>query len=360
MAKGMIARFFGGKSKNSQTKNSPVKKSRVVTDLPEALPSTSRSPPLKKTYTSSPNIVDPPLNQQKQMTHTDKDDYLFSDTKDKLTDMNEFINATTNNDINLYLKNLDNLSDRVSYQTNQQDEYASISSAASSNLSLQDALFSHLSDSQSEISHYSDSPKIAVRTHERVDPVFDRPSYSIADTNSNHYIDTIPTNLNDDALYYDKYFCDLYIAALKHLSNLKDPSPAQAFRLFELVARQGHQIYSKLNKRTQLLVSFAQYRAGRMLCESVDESGIGLGFMYLLQSSENGNAHAAFILGCYNEKKGELDQACHLYYKAALDGILPAKVSFGNCILFKKQVAQYHINDALLMLDEASQQVIPK
>jgi hypothetical protein len=358
MAKGIMARFFGGKSKN---KNPPVKKSRVVASTPSDLSIQLNKPSTSRSTTPTPST---PTPSPQQMLTIEKDDfshYLFSDTKDKLTDMNDFINTTANNDIDLHLKNLDNLSDRVSYQTiRSQDEYLTISSSASSSLSLEDALFSHLStsDTQSEISQYSDCPKIAVRTHKRVDSLFDRPSYSIADTNSNQYIDTIPTDLNHDALYHDKYFCNLYMDALHHLSNKQDPSPAQAFLLFELIARQGHQVYSTLSGRAQLLVSFAQYRAGRILCESADESGINHGLVYLHQSSKNGNARATFILGYYAECRGDLDYACHLYHQAAIMGILPAKVSFGNCILFKRHVAGFQLNDALAMLDEASQQVI--
>lgn len=370
MAKGIIARFFGGKSKK---KNSPVKKSQIVAEArldslaKSSIPSTSRSPaPLQKTDTNTSTFTTPdPPKQHQQIINIEDDSshYLFSDKKDKLTDINDFLNTSTPNDIHLHLQNLDNLPDRVTYETNHsQDEYLTISSAASSNLSLQDALFSHLStsDTQSEISHYSDFPKIAVRTHKCVSSLFDRPSYSIADINNDNYADTMPINLNDedDAVYYCKYFCKLYMEALYHLGHKQDPSPAQAFRLFELIARQGHQVYSTLDNRTQLLVSFAQYRAGRMLCESMNESDRDHGLMYLLQSSKNGNARATFILGCYAERRGDLDHACHLYHQAAIAGILPAKVSFGNCILFKKQVAGYQLQDALTMLDEASQQVI--
>ncbi|RCH79346.1 hypothetical protein CU098_007347, partial [Rhizopus stolonifer] len=157
------------------------------------------------------------------------------------------------------------------------------------------------------------------------------------------------TSHNDEELYYEKCFCDTYMDALRCLSKL---NATQAFQLFELIARHGRQVYNKINSRTQQLVSFAQYRAGRMLCELDDSMEEGLG--YLLESSKNGNARATFILGYYAERRGDIDHACHLYHQAAVAGVLPAKVSFGNTILFKKTVPGFQTQDAIQMLDEAS------
>ncbi|KAI8386943.1 hypothetical protein BD560DRAFT_321233 [Blakeslea trispora] len=238
------------------------------------------------------------------------------------------------------MKSLDQLSDHVSYQRDHiQDEYLTISSAASSKLSLQDALFSHLSmsDCQSVASEYSEFPKI---------PVHARP-HSVVSS-----IQYEPSDSQEEALHYEKQFCDTYMTALRYLPT----NALEALQMFEWLARHGRQVYNKLNKRTQDLVSLAQYRTGRMLYESHDPQQEQEGYTYLIESSQNGHVRATFILGFYAEQRGDLDQACQLYHQAAVLGYLPGKVAFGNTLLFKKQVDGFQLEDAIRMLDEASRQ----
>ncbi|KAI8380437.1 hypothetical protein EDC96DRAFT_434036 [Choanephora cucurbitarum] len=245
------------------------------------------------------------------------------------------------------MKNLDRLSDHVSYQRNSiNDEYLTISSAASSKLSLQDALFSHLSmsDCQSEASEYSDFPKIAVHAP------FERPISVASSIQLIGPEDTL--SIQEEAMHYEKQFCDVYMNALRCLST----NPLEALQMFEWLARHGRQVYNKLNKRTQDLVSLAQYRTGRMLYESHSSQQEQEGYTYLIESSQNGHVRATFILGFYAEQKGDLDRACQLYHQAAVLGLLPAKVAFGNILLFKKQINGFQHEDAIRMLDEASRQ----
>ncbi|CAO3619943.1 unnamed protein product [Mucor hiemalis] len=369
MAKGIFARIFGSRGKNTANvtssnnkKPQPVKKSRVVAAV-ESTPSSATimsqksnlppTPPPKKNSTPTPvnNPTPlPPNNNNVQQPTVEKEEnsqYFFSDLKDKLTDMNDFINTQGNNDIELYLKNLNNLEDRVSYgedvNITTNDEFMTLSSSTSSSLSLQDALFSHFSantDTRSEISAFSSvySPKIMIRTQQESpssshydESLFDR-RFSVADTNST--------------------------TTLELLSNTsKTYSPARAFTNFEFIANKGYQAYQTLNERTKTLVSFAQYRAGRMLCEATDDDNnsnmMEQGLLYLLESSQNGNRRADFLLGCYAEQRGEMDHACRMYHRAAMANVLPAKVSFGRTVLFSG-VPGFQIDDAIYMLEEAS------
>lgn len=422
MAKGIFARIFGSRGKNTTTtastinvtsnnnnnnkKPQPVKKSRVVAAVvttpssatimsqksnlpPTPPPKTTSSVPTNvnnSTTSSLPltnnnNNVNNNTVQQPTVEKEENSHYFFSDLKDKLTDMNDFINTQGNNDIELYLKNLSNLDDRVSYgedvNTTTNDEFMTLSSSTSSSLSLQDALFSHFSantDTRSEISAFSSvySPKITIRTQQESpssshydDSLFDR-RFSVADTNSTtskQYYNTIsefPNTVAEEreAVFFEKQFCNLYLEALELLSNTsKTYSPARAFTNFEFIANKGYQAYQTLNARTKTLVSFAQYRAGRMLCEATDDDNnsnmMEQGLLYLLESSRNGNGRADFLLGCYAEKRGEIDHACRLYHRAAIANILPAKVSFGRTVLFSG-VPGFQVDDAIYMLEEAS------
>ena len=410
MAKGIFARLFGKKENNVNNKKSqPVKKSRVVSN-PSPNMSQSKNvletPPKKTTVHPNMNTTTTtsttttsttlPNNNQKmtpstpssnhvtvqQPLNTDKEDHFFSDSKDKLTDISDFINAQGNNDINLHLKNLENLHDRVSYtDSTENDEFMTLSSTTSSSLSLQDALFSHFSnDTRSEISSfssvYTNTPKIMVQTQRQSpsttsqydDSIFDR-RFSVADTNSTtttsnqQYYPTIDdfthsSSGKDQIVYFEKQFCNMYIEALELLSPKSTQySPARAFTHFEFIAVKGHSLYPSLNTRTQTLVSFAQYRAGRMLCEAEgsDDDMTEQGLLHLVESSRNGNGRADFILGCYAEQRGDLDRACQLYHKAAMANVLPAKVSFGKNVLFHGGTGQ--LDDAIYMLEEASSEV---
>lgn len=440
MAKGLFARIFGlssSKNNNDATtttnnKKTNVKKSRVVDSI-SPTPSTTTviskksipsfalpTPPPKKINTTTivaiDNIQRTPLSTTNNIQTPpilDKEDF-FSDVKDKLTDMNDFINTQGNNDIDLYLENLNNLQYRVSYEVDQQstyhhhhDEYSTLSSSSgtSSSLSLQDALFSHFSntDTRSEITTLSsvdfyNSPKIRVRTtttsasitsQQDNESVFDR-RFSVADTNSTsptfyNPLNEYPTNYlkeqqEGETLFYEKQFCNMYIDALRFLSTphstghsspeieQQQSSAARAFTLFEFIANKGYQVYNQLNTRTKYLVSFAQYRVGRMLCESIcDDDNLMInkkeqqqGLLYLNESSKNGNARASFILGFYAEQRGELDHACQLYHQAAMAGILIAKVAFGTAVLFKFVSSSFSIHDAIYMLQEASNEVTHK
>lgn len=381
MAKGIFARFFGVIAKNNnkqptkQRQEQPIKRARIEV--------TSPTPPPKPQSQSISSITVPANVQQPIIDKEDNSHYLFSDIKDKLTDMNDFINTRGSNDINLHLQNLNNLKDRVSYkETNTNDEFSTLSSSTSSSLSLQDALFSHFSntDTQSEISNFSNDYKIIVGSqkespssshYDSNGSLFDR-RFSVADTNSTtsqtfHNTLTDYTNAlvsqENESLHFEKQFCDMYIDALRFLSmTTPEQSPARAFTLFEFIANKGYQEYQKLNSRTKHLVSFAQYRAGRMLYESStdDDKMKKHGLLYLVESSKNGNARAAFILGFYAERRGEIDHACQLYYQAAMAGILPAKVSFGTVVLFSSDaVSGFKTNDAIYMLEEASSEVTP-
>ncbi|CEG75762.1 hypothetical protein RMATCC62417_10754 [Rhizopus microsporus] len=162
---------------------------------------------------------------------------------------------------------------------------------------------------------------------------------------------------------YERYFCNLYTQALYYLSPLnKGYSPAHAFELFEAIAAHGSQVYQDLNPRTKTLISFAQYRAGRMLYEaeySEEDDRYShhqqQGLIYLCDAQKNGNAHAAYILGIYTQERGNLDQACQLYHEAAMAGLVEAKVSFAITVLYH-HVSTFKAEDAIKALIEASNQ----
>ncbi|EIE75746.1 hypothetical protein RO3G_00450 [Rhizopus delemar RA 99-880] len=256
------------------------------------------------------------------------------------------------------------------------DEYSTISSATgSSNITMEEALFSHISsDSRSEITAYSsESLKIAVRAQSpgRSNPTpSDVGQYQIVDLEipeRTENIAALPKIIFDQHLStatksnYERYFCNMYTQALYYLSpKNKGYSPAHAFHFFETTAVQGNQVYADLNDRTRMLISFAQYRAGRMLYEAEyteEDDTYGhhqqQGLIYLLDSKKNGNAHASYILGVYAQECGDLDRACQLYYEASKAGILDAKVSFGITVLHR-HVRSFQIEDAISALIEAS------
>lgn len=398
MAKGIFARIFGGigKPNNKQRQEQPIKRARIEAISPTPPPKAQRS---QLQTQPTPNVTIPINVQQSIIYKEDNSDYLFSDIKDKLTDMNDFINIQGSNDINLHIQNLNNLKDRVSYkETITNDEFSTLSSSTSSSLSLQDALFSHFSntDTQSEISNYSNDYKIIVGSqqerssssnYDSNESLFDR-RLSVADSHSTislTFHNTPPNFTNalvsqeKETLYFEKQFCDMYIDALRLLSpNTPEHSPAHALTLFQHIANNGHQNYQNLNERTKQLVSFAQYRAGRMLCECVfdddknrqenespyyspdDDRNKKHGLLYLRESSKNGNARASFILGFYAERQGDIDHACQFYYQAAMTGLLPAKVSFGNALLFSPNgVSGFKTSDAIYMLENAANLVTP-
>ncbi|KAG2201669.1 hypothetical protein INT47_003895 [Mucor saturninus] len=393
MAKGIFARLFGGigKNNNKQRQEQPIKRARIESTRAPTPPPKSQLPQQQRQRQPASNVIIPTKPQQPITYNEDNSDYLFSDIKDKLTDMNSFINTQGNNDIGLHLRNLNNLKDRVSYtEAITNDEFSTLSSSTSSSLSLQDALFSHFSntDTQSEISIYSNDYKIIVESQQQEssssshydsnESLFDR-RFSVSDTNSTRSLTfhTLPNSTNvlvsqkNEMLYFEKQFSDMYIDGLRLLSkNTPEHSPAHALTLFQHIANNGHQNYRNLNDRTKLLVSFAQYRAGRMLCECVfdydkessspyhssdDDKNKKHGLLYLDESSKNGNARASFILGFYAERQGDIDQACQFYYQAAMLGLLPAKVAFGNLILFSPNgVSGFKTRDAINMLENAA------
>lgn len=360
MTNGFFGRLFGGnKPKSTNNKkltpksNAPKKqqKSPSTSKPPSPSPSSPSSPPPKLAPlppSPSPSLPTPsmspspsPSSQQQQSTLIEKIN----------NDMNDFYNIQgTNNNINSHLNDLNSV---LNYKNEYQDDYFTISSATSSNLSLQDALFSHLStsDTQSEITQFSDFPKIAVRTQSQ--QVFDHRPYSVADNiDSNDYLDLYDDN-NTKQLY------EIYIDALRYLSpKSMDRSPAQAFRLFEYIANQ-----QESTNATHYLIAYAQYHTGRMLYEAYysvendqNEHVKQQGLKYLLDASKNGITCATFMLGFYAECDGDVEYACNIYYQAAIKGQLLAKVYFGNTVLFKN-VNGYQVNDAIFMLNEASNQV---
>lgn len=388
MAKGLLARLFGGIGKSNNKQRQPIKRSRIE--------STRAPTPPPKTHLPQPTSnVTISTNPQQSITYNNEDnsDYLFSDMKDKITDMNSFINTQNNNDINLHLKNLNNLKDRVSYtEAITNDEFSTLSSSTSSSLSLQDALFSYISntDTQSEISIYSNDYKIVVESQQQEsssssnydsnESLFDR-RFSVADSDSTSLtFHTLPNSTSvlvspkNEMLNFEKQFSDMYIEGLRLLSkNTQEHSPAHALTLFQHIANNGHQNYQNLNERTKLLVSFAQYRTGRMLYECVfdygqensspyhsfdDDKNKKHGLLYLGESSKNGNSRASFILGFYAERQGNIDQACQFYHQAAMAGLLSAQVAFGNALLFRSNgVSGFKTKDAISMLENAANMV---
>ncbi|KAI9268738.1 hypothetical protein BY458DRAFT_511394 [Sporodiniella umbellata] len=246
------------------------------------------------------------------------------------------------------------------------DEYSALSSATSlsSNITLEEALFSHISSdatSEATTACTSDRPKIAL-SHD----TSNRHSYHIADLESSLAASTF-TSFNiifDPSLsptYDEHYFCHLYTQALYYLS-VRNPgySPAYAFECFETIALQGSKVYPDLNNRTRLLISFAQYRAGRMLYEAdyrAEEDRYcrhqQQGLVYLLESKKNGNPYASYTLGSYAQEHGDLDRASWLYSLASRDGLVHAKVSFGILVLYRLP-NQERLQEAIFALTEAA------
>ncbi|KAG1252474.1 hypothetical protein G6F68_011773 [Rhizopus microsporus] len=228
-----------------------------------------------------------------------------------------------------------------------------------------------------EITNFSSSsPKIAVRAQlpsNRNSIQSEVEQYQVVDINSpqnNNSSNTASkattgSNLTAVRPGSERYFCNMYTQALYYLSpKNKGYSPAHAFHFFETTAVQGNQVYADLNDRTRMLISFAQYRAGRMLYEAEyteEDDTYGhhqqQGLIYLLDSKKNGNAHASYILGVYAQECGDLDRACQLYYEASKAGILDAKVSFGIAVL-RRRVCSFQIEDAICALIEASNKVL--
>ncbi|KAI8979329.1 hypothetical protein BDF20DRAFT_868925 [Mycotypha africana] len=372
-------------SSSTKQSNSRLSTSQQVTD-PDSTIDTVKSSKLE----SSSHLQQCGPENQLQILDLDKEDtsqypFLLDTADNMVANFDGFINThSKSNDIHLHLKNLSYLEDHVSYfQHTQysQNEFLTISSitseSASSYASLKDSLFSNISlSTQSDISFQCSDisiPKIAVRTepqqHTHAATIADQRShFSVADTiDDSEYLPMIfeeeEEAVNKTTIIdYERHFCELYIEALRWLSSSQQTkqSPAQAFRQFEWIAYEGSRLFEQLSNRTKQLVSFAQYRVGRMLCESsARNGGMEQGLVYLLESSKNGNARSTFILGCYAERRGDLDYACSLYYQAAKIGLLSAKVSFGVAVLFKfknQREPTYSIQDALSILTDASNQ----
>ncbi|KAI9268437.1 hypothetical protein EDC94DRAFT_514126 [Helicostylum pulchrum] len=340
-----------------------------MTPKPIKKPSLSSTTATTTTTKTATAAVDIPSSKESS--------HLFSsDIKEKVTDMNEFIQTQESNQIGLHLKNLNHLNDHVTYKTSSlKDEYSTLASSTSSSLSLQDALFSHFSnlDTRSEISSYSSNynSKIIVRAqqqspsvsdYDETESLFDR-RFSITDTSSSSSLsdlfNTLVIQKEDDALYYQREFCNMYVDGLRFLSTSSpEQSPARAYTLFEFISIKGHQFYSNLNQGTKRLVSFAQYRAGRMLyecsCNDDDDTMTKKqGLLYLQRSAKNGNARASFILGLYAEQIDDVNLACQYYHHAAAADVLPAKVSFGTAVLFRG-ASNFKANEAINLLEEAS------
>lgn len=354
MAKGGIfSRLFGTRTKHNNNKPTPLKKTTTTTTTTR-IESNSRSNS-SKSLTVISNIKKPTLSTHVLQPVDDSSSNLFfSDVKDKVTNMTEFIQTKENNQTELFLLSRSQLTDGASYHNDPpNDEFLTFASSTSSTLSLQDALFSYL-DTRSEITTFSShSYKIQSPSTENSssESIFDR-RFSIADTIS------LSSTQESDAFYFETELCNLFVDGLKALSTTP-PDPCKAFRLFESVSIQGQRFHQEINTRTKTLVGFAQYRAGRTLYESQDatpsrkEEGLG----YLRTSSRNGNPRATFILGFYAEQILDFELACQYYYRAAQEGDLLAKVSFGALVLFKN-LPSFKTNEAIRMLEFASQKVI--
>ncbi|KAI8988783.1 hypothetical protein BDB01DRAFT_719115 [Pilobolus umbonatus] len=232
------------------------------------------------------------------------------------------------------------------------DEYCTItSSTISSALSLENALFSNISsDIQSEITVFSNIPKIedinvqyqgstqngqlSISSNGLSSPLFDRhidtPYIVATGSDATHVTDL------ENQKHWEKYLCKLYHQALYHLSptSATHTNRVLALDYFLLIAAKGEALYKSLTKQSQVLVSFAQYRAGHMLID--DAHKVEEGMTYLQKSSLNGNNQAKFMLGVYEEQNGNLSNAIELFYQAALTGVVSAKISLARILLFTK------------------------
>lgn len=359
------------------------------------------------TSSMSPRLNEAILTTVKPTTTTDKEDrshYLLNDKKDNLFDINSLVNVRSNNngvDVNLYLTSVNNLKGPAYNNVKTESQkFLTSSSSTSSTLSLQDELASHFSntDAMSEITTYSDYKIIGVTRHETnsttttstsssalasASASLDR-QFSVADNLPTKHVfhDTLSHSITNAFLSQDQEILSLenqlfqcYMEALRHLNNTTEKSPARAFILFEFIASEGCKWYTKLNSNTKRLVSFAQYRAGRMFCECFSDEDItgvrndllcsvniekmkAIGIFYLNEASKNGNYESVLILGRYAEQRGDIVKACQLYNQAAKAGIIAAKFYFGNTVLLNySTISEFNAESAIQMLNEAANEV---
>ncbi|RCI03176.1 hypothetical protein CU098_006814 [Rhizopus stolonifer] len=353
MTKTVLTRMMGlfsPKQKRTHTEHTPQPAKAVQTNIQQ------------NKFTESSRIYE------------DTIDLLFDDSNEEMdeSDMSRFLKIQGDHPpMDYYLNKVEKYID-YNHSCNT-DEYSAISSATSrsSNITLEEALFSHISsDSKSETTTYaSDRPKIAVLAQSQGQAnslSSDTRQYQIVDLKIPYIQSNTPLDIIFDQQTlvqsnYEHYFCNMYTQALYYLSpQNKGYSPAYAFEFFETIAVEGNKVYPDLNNRTRLLISFAQYRAGRMLYEAeytIEDDTYShhqqQGLFYLLESKKNGNPYASYILGVYAQEHGDLERACQLYSQASRDGIVNAKVSFGITVLYR-HIDGSRTEDALCALIDAS------
>ncbi|KAI9474167.1 MAG: hypothetical protein EXX96DRAFT_580821 [Benjaminiella poitrasii] len=302
------------------TELSMTKQKQVISPSPS--PSSPLPPPQQQESVASRELLQSPLESTRNTPSPDIP--LSLDLREKLVNTDQIVNDFTSPQQDVQLDNL--LATHLYNLPHNNDEYHTVSSLASSHLSLQDALFSHLSSTTTLDSSFT----------------IDTTKFKIETDDGQEKQKSLPASYQDP-VEWERYFSEIYLDGLKCLTN---DDVTEAFRLFEFVALEGQR--RLLSKRLKVLVAFAQFRAGLMLWE-IGKEAESLWRM----GADNGNLRAIVGLGQLAVQEGRLEEAKELYYRAR--NLKAAKVAFGLLVLFQTQDLQRQ-SEAVELLTQASDQ----